>query len=81
MEQLPKIARERLAQQHADSIILKSGVHLAMKIEARRIRNRLGLEVAILLVRVIHPLKIMRDPSDVVLGGDQLEVRKALEHA
>src|ERR1039457_2779775 len=37
-----------IAQQHTDAVILKGGMHLAMKVEARRIRNRPGLEVAIL---------------------------------
>src|ERR1700722_8355665 len=56
-----------MPRHHADAIVLKSCGHLTSKIIAGRIRNRLLLEVAILLKRVVKALEKVRNPSDVVL--------------
>ena len=61
---------DKVARDHTDPIILKSGRDLAAKIVARRIRNRLLLEVAIFLVGMIKALEKMRKPPDVVLYRD-----------
>src|SRR5260370_26193274 len=72
---------DKMARHHSDAIILKGGRYLAPKIVARRIRNRLFFQIAILLVRMIETLEKVRKPSDVVLYRHQPQLWKSFEHA
>src|SRR5712692_6108272 len=60
------------ARHHADTVVLESCPHLPMEVVARRIRNHFLFEIAVLLVRMVEALQIMRDPSDVVFYRDKL---------
>src|SRR5581483_1180369 len=73
-------AADRIAERDPEAIFLERRRDLRTEVVAR-LAGELRLEGAELLAGVIETVEVMRDPSDVVLYGDDAEARMSLEHA
>src|SRR5262249_12373847 len=70
---------DQVAAAYAGHIILEGGVHLAAPV-VDRVQVELGKAWAKAPGGPFQPLQIVRDPADVVLDRDDLELRVPLKH-
>src|SRR5437016_7193019 len=72
---------DEMAAGDADEVVDVGGPHLALKVLARfQLIGEAGGD-PLALEGAIHALQIIGQPADIVLGGDDLQLRKAVEHA
>src|SRR6267143_3849561 len=72
---------DEMAAGDADEVVDIGGPHLALEVFARlELIGEAGGD-ALALEGAVHALQIIGQPADIVLGGDELQLWKAVEHA
>src|SRR5215831_20181089 len=72
---------DELAARDTHPIVDERREDLAPEVLAGRELQRGRIEIAIFVLGLIELLQEERNPADLVLGGDELEIRESLEHA